>query len=217
MRRQPSIAATVLFILAAATPAFADDRSICFSLGNDNYRYEDKISPGIRACGRMIDSGEFKGKYLASIYRARASWKEKKGEYDAALDDYNTSIKLEPDNVESYDYRADVYQDKGDLDAALADYDRATKIDPNYASAYYSRGRIFEKKGDIERARVEYGAAIALPTANRIAQWAQDNARKRLAELDAAKTGDEDRKKTPEKEPRKKPDDGNSGGGKTHD
>ena len=101
----------------------------------------------------------------------------------AALTDYGVSIRLEPDNVESYDYRAGVYQDKGDRDAALADYDRATKIDPTYAAAYYSRGLIYEKKGDINKARAENNSALAVPTINRIAQWAQDNARKQLEAL----------------------------------
>jgi tetratricopeptide (TPR) repeat protein len=99
------------------------------------------------------------------------------------LTDYGVSIRLDPDNVESYDYRADVYQDKGDLDAALHEYDRATKIDPTYAAAYYSRGQIYEKKGDLDKARAEYNAALAVPTINRIAQWAQDNARARLKAL----------------------------------
>ena len=90
---------------------------------------------------------------------------------------------MEPDNVESYDYRADVYQQQGDLDRALEDYNHASRIDPTYAAAYYSRGLIYEKKGDTAQARAEYNSAIAVPTVNRIAQWAQDNARKRLQAL----------------------------------
>ena len=102
----------------------------------------------------MINGGKFKDKALASIYRARGSWKQKKGELDASLADYDISIRIEPDNVESYDYRADVYQQQGDFDKALDDYDHATRIDPTYAAAYFSRGRIYEKKGDIAKARV---------------------------------------------------------------
>ena len=131
----------------------------------------------------MINSGDFKGNGLASIYRARGSWKQKKGDLDASLADYGISIGIEPDNVESYDYRADVYQQKGDLDRALADYDHASRIDPTYAAAYFSRGMIFEKKKDIDKARVDYNKAIAVPSKDRIAQWAQDNARARLKTL----------------------------------
>jgi len=135
----------------------------------------------------MIGSGRYKDKALAAIYRARGSWKQKKGELEAALADYGISIRIEPDNVESYDYRADVYQQQGDLERALTDYDHATRISPTYAAAYYSRGLIYEKKGDIAKARNEYNSAIAVPTINRIAQWAQDNARARLKALEQDK------------------------------
>src|SRR5450631_2870594 len=131
----------------------------------------------------MINSGRYKDKALAAIYRARGSWKQKKGELDASLGDYGISIRLEPDNVESYDYRADVYQQQGNLDLALADYDHASRIDPTYAAAYFSRGQIYEKKGDIAKARIEYNKAIAVPPKDRIAKWAQDNAQARLDAL----------------------------------
>jgi tetratricopeptide (TPR) repeat protein len=186
MRRLLPLAALVILAIVNASPSFADaesDRVTCFSLGNENYKDASNFDIGLAACSRMINSGRYHDKALAAIYRARASWKEKMHDLDAALADYGVSIRIEPDNVESYDYRADVYQDKGDLDAALADYDRATKIDPTYAAAYYSRGLIYEKKGEIDKARAEYNSALAVPTINRIAQWAQDNARKRLEAL----------------------------------
>ncbi len=187
MRSLLPLAAFLTFVSFAPSMSFADaegDRVTCFSLGNENYKDKSKIDPGLAACTRMINGGRFKEKALASVYRARASWKEKKGDLDGALADYDISIRIEPDNVESYDYRADVYLDKGDLDAALENYNQATKIDPTYAAAYFSRGRVYEKKRDIAKARVEYNAAIAVPTINRIAQWAQDNARARLKALD---------------------------------
>jgi tetratricopeptide (TPR) repeat protein len=152
MRRLLPFAALLVLAVFNASPSFADretDRVTCFSLGNENYKDADKFDTGLAACSRMTDSGRYKDKALAAIYRARASWKEK----------------------------------KRDLDAALADYDRATKIDPTYAAAYYSRGLIYEKKGDINKERAEYNSALAVPTINRIAQWAQDNARKRLEAL----------------------------------
>jgi tetratricopeptide (TPR) repeat protein len=186
MRRLLPLAALLIFAAYGVTPSVSaddKDRVICFSLGNENYKDATKFDAGLNACTRMINSGAYKGKGLASIYRARGSWKQKKGLLDASLADYGISIGLEPDNVESYDYRADVYQQNGDLDRALADYDHASRIDPTYAAAYFSRGRIFEKKDDIDKARIEYNKAIAVPTKDRIAQWAQDNARARLKAL----------------------------------
>ncbi len=179
--------AVMLVLMAGLAPSSAADdrdRVACFSLGNENYKDQAKFDAGLSACSRMIGSKRYKDKALAAIYRSRASWKQKKGDLDAALADYDMSIRTEPENVESYDYRADVYRQKGDLDAALADYDHASRIDPAYAAAFYSRGQIYETKNDLDKARAEYNAAIALPTRDRIAQWAQDNARARLKALE---------------------------------
>jgi len=187
MGRLKSLAAIVLFAVCAATPSWSaddKDRITCFSLGSESYKDKDAFEPGISACTRMINSNAFNGKGLASIYRARGSWKQKKGDLDASLADYAISIRLEPNNVESYDYRADVYQQKDDLDHALEDYNHATRIDPTYAAAYFSRGMIYEKKNDTAKARAEYNAAIAVPPKDRIAVWAQDNARARLKALE---------------------------------
>ena len=128
---------------------------------------------------RMINSKNYNGKALTAIYHARGSWKQKKDEMDVSLADYGISIGLEPDNIESYDYRADVYQQNGDLDRTPEDYNHASRLDLTYAAAYFNRGRIFEKKNDIAKARLKYNKAISVPTINHIAQWAQDNARVR--------------------------------------
>jgi tetratricopeptide (TPR) repeat protein len=180
------VAAIATLGAAAVQPAKAAEdpnRSICFSIGTENYKDKDKYDSGHAACTRMIKSGLYDGKTLAAIYRARGSWNQKKSDLDASLADYAISIRIEPDNVESFDYRADVYQQQGDLDRALSEYDKASQINPTYAAAYFSRGLIYEKKGDIAKARVEYNATLALQTKDRIAQWAQDNARARLKAL----------------------------------
>jgi tetratricopeptide (TPR) repeat protein len=190
MRRLVLLSALLLVAMTSAAPralAQETDRILCFSLGNENYKDKDKYDAGESACTRMIDTRKFSGKGLASIHRARGSWRQKKGQLDASLADYAIAIQIEPKNVESFDYRADVYQQKGDFDRALADYDRASKLDPLYAAAHFSRGMIYEKKKDLDKARAEYNIAIALPTKDRIAQWAQDNARARLKALDEAK------------------------------
>jgi tetratricopeptide (TPR) repeat protein len=166
--RRPFASALLFFVAIGATaPAFADDKAVCFSLGSEDYKDKDKLKIG-----------------EAAIYRARGNWHQKKGELDLALADQAEAIKFEPKNAENYDFRGDVFRQKGDLDRALSDYDRASKLDPGYVSAYYSRGRVFEMKKDLDRARAEFNAAIKLPAKDRIAQWAQDNARLRLKAMD---------------------------------
>jgi tetratricopeptide (TPR) repeat protein len=195
MRRLLLLAFVASVAIGTWTPAFADDRATCFSLGSEDYKDKEKLKLGEDACTRMINAGTFRDKPLAALYRARGNWFQKKGALDLALGDYNSAIKYESRNPESYDYRGDLYRQKGDLDRALSDYDRASKLDPNYVSAYYGRGRVFEAKKELDKARGAYNTAIRMPAPDRIARWAQDNARFRLKALDESNKEDKDKKK----------------------
>jgi tetratricopeptide (TPR) repeat protein len=166
------------------TSATADDTATCFSRGTDDYKRAEFLQEGLNACSRVISSGTVSGKQLAFYYRGRAYWKHQLKNFDGALEDFNLSINLDPQNVEGYDYRADVWNSKGDKNRALADYAMAIMLDPTYAAAYYSRGRIYEDQGKVEKARAEYNAALDVPEKDRIAEWAQNQARERLRILD---------------------------------
>ncbi len=171
--------AFVLAVPAVAGPA--DDTTVCFSLGSDDYKKPEFINTGLNACTRLI--GRRSGTSQAAAYRARGYWKHQKGDLDAALADYNISIKMDPKHVEGYDYRADVYQDKGELDRAISDYNMSIRINPTYAAAYYSRGRVYEKQGKIDLAVADYNSTLSAPPTDRIAEWAQRGAQARLKDL----------------------------------
>jgi tetratricopeptide (TPR) repeat protein len=64
--------------------------------------------------------GFVRDKGLASIYCARASWKEKKRDLDAALQEYDRATKIDPTYAAAYYSRGQVYEKKGDLDKARA-------------------------------------------------------------------------------------------------
>jgi tetratricopeptide (TPR) repeat protein len=173
----------VLMPVLGSASAAADDTATCFSRGTDDYKRPEFLKLGLAACSRVISMGKVSGIRLAFYYRGRAYWKTQLKDLDGALADFNISINLDPKNVEGYDYRADAWKAKGNNDRALADYEMAIRLDPTYASAYYSRGRIYESQGNIERARSDYNATLAVPEKDRIAKWAQDQARSRLREL----------------------------------
>jgi tetratricopeptide (TPR) repeat protein len=178
-----SAGVALLLLLCVPGSVRADDTDTCFSKGTDDYKRADFLQLGLNACSRVIDSGTVSGTRLAYYYRGRAYWKHQLQDLDGALDDYNRAINLDPRHVEGYDYRADVWRAKGELDRAIADYDMAIRLDPTYAAAYYSRGRIYENQGDTAKARADYNAALAVPEKDRIAKWAQDQARQRLRDL----------------------------------
>jgi len=47
----------MLFTACGAAPSLAaddKDRVTCFSLGNENYKDQNKFDPGLNACSRML-------------------------------------------------------------------------------------------------------------------------------------------------------------------
>src|SRR5262249_50574909 len=54
-----------------------------------------------------------------------------KGDYGSALVEFNTAIRLQPQYLYAYRYRAEAYEGRGDLTAALADFRVALSFDPD--------------------------------------------------------------------------------------
>ncbi len=158
----------------------------CERAHSDAYKDEKSIAPGIAACTRVLDRRSLSTKNRAIIHAIRGYWKHRGKDLQGALQDYGRALDLDPNNFESYDYRADLWVELGNDERALADYEQATRIDPKYAAAHYSRGTILERRGDIAAARAAYEQTLSVPNRDRIATWAQDNARKRLDALNAA-------------------------------
>ena len=62
------------------------------------------------------------------------------GDYKGAIADYDSSIRLKPDNAAVYYNRGIAKDDLGQYFAAIADYDSAIRLKPDYAGAYNNRG-----------------------------------------------------------------------------
>ena len=60
--------------------------------------------------------------------------------YSGAIDDFTKAIEIDPDNVYSFERRADFKRESGDPKGAIVDYDKALSIDPNYTSSIGGRG-----------------------------------------------------------------------------
>lgn|GEM_PF-1189941 len=109
-----------------------------------------------------------------------------KGEFDAAIADYDRALALEPDNALTYINRGVARSGKGDLDAAMADYDRAIALAPDNALAYNDRSFDKIKKGDFAGAVEDANRAIALDPRLAYAYNNRGYALEREGNLDAA-------------------------------
>ena len=64
----------------------------------------------------------------AVTYLDRGNAKQKKGDLDGAMADYNHAIQLNPNYGLAYRNRGNAKQKKGDSDGAIADFNRAIKL-----------------------------------------------------------------------------------------
>ncbi len=89
------------------------------------------------AVQKLIDSGI--AKYTQKDYRG-------------SIIDYTAAIKLAPNQVELYDYRAESYQQMKNYKSALADLATALKIEPKNVYYNHKRALLKEEMGDLKGA-----------------------------------------------------------------
>lgn len=63
---------------------------------------------------------------LSQVYLLSGGIHLSRREYDWAIEDYDTVIKLNPDNVEAYVHRGLAYHHKGEYGRAIEDHTKAT-------------------------------------------------------------------------------------------
>jgi len=164
----------------ALTPARADHQSDvkdCFS-GDDS-----RTGERIKACTRIIESGNLNKRDLAGPYNWRAEAYRLQKQYELALADYARSIEINPDSVYPFANRAEVYRMQGKYDLVIADTSQAIRIDPALNASYAIRGMAYEKTNDLDRARADFNKALSLPPKGNDGAWAQDIARNHLQSI----------------------------------
>ena len=82
--------------------------------------------------------------------------------FDAALDDFERAVALDPQNAGLFAARGQTLRVLGRLDEALGDFDRAIELAPESETALSSRGVILSRLGRLEEAVADLSRAIAL-------------------------------------------------------
>ncbi|MCZ8225892.1 MAG: tetratricopeptide repeat protein [Microcystis sp. LE19-84.1B] len=84
------------------------------------------------------------------------------GDLEAAINNFNEAIRLNPNYAQAYGNRGIVYSRLQQYEKALADYNQYIRFNPNSAEAYYNRATLYDKLGDYQKAIADYDRAIRL-------------------------------------------------------
>lgn len=111
------------------------------------------VAPSVRLLGDslLVDSAGFK--YADS-------------DYPGAIADLTSALKLNADNVDAWDLRAETHARLGDYSGAIADASHALQIDPTFEDAWQTRGSARADKSDWNGAIADFTRAIALDSNN---------------------------------------------------
>ena len=108
------------------------------------------------------------------------------GLYTAAMDSFDTALRINPYDAEAYYLRGRTkYHLKQDTDA-IADFDKALQINPFHAFAYYWRGSVKEELEQYNAALADFGDAIRLKPDHAEAYYWRGIARYKLRQYNAA-------------------------------
>ncbi|GKQ51498.1 tetratricopeptide repeat protein [Bradyrhizobium sp. Ce-3] len=184
----------VAFAIAATAsrPATADDRQDCLKGSKET------VAATIVACTHAIESGDYNGRELSSLYHQRGfawSWTSSADRVDRAFKDYSEAIRLDPKAVGSLLNRSHIDNQRHDYDRAIADVNQAFDGGPSdYGKrvGYGERGYAYQAKGDNDRAIADYTDVIRLDADNKAALTARGNAYLAKGDPDRA-TADYDR------------------------
>jgi tetratricopeptide (TPR) repeat protein len=93
------------------------------------------------------------------------------GDYDAAIELFNTALGEYPDSFTLISIRGTTYHQKGDTDKAMADYTRMTILLPQDPDGWNNRGYLYHELGEYDKAIADYTRCIPLSPANYGTYW----------------------------------------------
>lgn len=129
---------------------------------------------------------QVKASNSATDYYNQGLAKNRLGQYEAAIVDYDNAIRLKPDYAFAYNNRGVAKYYLGQYKAAIADYDSAIRLKPDYALAYNNRGITKAKLEQCEAAIADYDSTLRLKPNHAAAYYNRGLAKYKFNQYEAA-------------------------------
>jgi len=129
------------------TVEIADCKIVSVHTSNAAYEAPKAKEPGLDSYQAYIDSGMEHGL---------------NGNYDQAINDFTSAIKLDSSKYRVYVLRGMLYREKGLFDQAIADFSKAIQLNPLFAPAYDQRGLAYFQKLRDSKLDKETGVGLLL-------------------------------------------------------
>jgi len=156
------------WLLAAAmvavvvSSAMAEDRTLLRAREGAAALMRGQYDKAIAAYDEALQAPDIADFVKASIYSDRGVAKWRMQQTKQAIEDFNQSIQLAPENSAVYNNRGNALMDLGHPDEALKDFDRAIALSPNYGAAYNNRGSARVALGQYDLAFQDFRKAVEL-------------------------------------------------------
>jgi len=133
------------------------------ALAQDNKAVDDLMAQANKAMqkGQPRDAENLLRKAIdaapnrSDLYALRARARDSSGKFDAALEDANKYIELEPKDAYGYLTRSRIYVSLEKPEMALADATKAIELEPNEPDGYYRRSDIYREMNKDAEAKAD--------------------------------------------------------------
>ena len=88
---------------------------------------------------------------IALAYNNKGDIFKNKKRYDLAIECYDKSIKLNPNDADAHSNKGDVLDNEGKYDLAIKEYDKAIIINPNRSQYHHNKKITLTKKRKISK------------------------------------------------------------------
>ena len=101
-----------------------------------------------------------------TFYQKRADDNANKGEFTAALVDYNKAAEMKSTEPMIFLGRGKTYFGMKSYEQSIGDFDKSIELNPKASMPYFNRAAAYEKLGKMDKAMADYQAAAQLDPSN---------------------------------------------------